>query len=117
MATSDNWLLALSTVKAVFESVKSGMDFATALKKYHDDPATIRESQRVSRIFSTFSDDEVASITRRLEECRTRFTAEGSGKQRATCFCSVLRDVKDANGGIPLIDDWPNMFRQLCGRR
>jgi hypothetical protein len=117
MASPQTWLEALATTKAVFESIKSGIDFLSALKRYRADPATIQESQRVSKVFSTFSDGEVAAITKRLEECRKRFAAEGSGHQRTACFCSVFNDLKDGNGGIPPIDDWENMFRQLCGRR
>jgi hypothetical protein len=117
MASPATWLDALATAKAVFESIKSGIDFLSALKKYREDPATIQESQRVSKVFSTFSESEVAAITKRLDECRKRFTAEGSGKQRNTCFCSVFSDVRDANGGIPPIDDWQGMFRQLCERK
>ena len=117
MASSETWLDALSTAKAVFESIKSGIDFLSALKKYRTDPATIRESQRVSKVFSTFSDAEVAAITKRLEECRRRFAAEGDGKRRNECFCSVFGDVRDGNGEIPPIDDWQKMFRQLCGRK
>jgi hypothetical protein len=117
MASPDKWLEALSTAKAVFESIKSGIDFLSALRKYRSDPATIQESRRISVAFSTFSDEEVDSITQRLEECRKRFAAEGSGKQRSKCFCNVFADVKDGNGGdIPVIDDWQDMYRQLCAK-
>ena len=69
-------------------------------------------------MFSTYSEAEVESIAKRLNECRTRFAAEGDGKKRAECFCSVFRDVADGNGGeIPLVDDWQNMFQQLCDHR
>jgi hypothetical protein len=62
MASPDAWLTALSTAKAVFESIKSGVDFLSALKKYRADPATVQESRRASRVFSTFSEAEVESI-------------------------------------------------------
>src|SRR5580704_15912240 len=93
MASPDTWLEALATAKAVFESVKSGIDFLTALKKYRQDRATIAESQRASRTFSTYSEAEIISITRRLDECRKRFAAEGDGRKRAECFCNVFNDV------------------------
>jgi hypothetical protein len=117
MASSETWLEALSAAKALFESVKTGIDFWGAVKKYRHDSDTIKESNRVSRVFSTFSEAEVKSIIQRLEDCRKRFATEGSGEQRARCFCSVFQDVSDANGGIPEIDDWPNMFLQLCSRK
>jgi hypothetical protein len=117
-ASPETWLDALATAKAVFESIKSGIDFLTALRKYRQDRDTITESQRVSRVFSTYSDEEISSITKRLDECRRRFATEGSGEQRSKCFCSVFIDVADGNGrAIPLIDDWQNMFRQLCGKK
>jgi hypothetical protein len=118
MASPETWLEALATTKAVFDFAKSGTDFLTALKKYRQDRNTITESRRVSVAFSTYSDEEIASITKRLDECRKRFATEGSGELRSNCFCSVFKDVADGNGGtIPLIDAWQNMFRQLCGRR
>jgi hypothetical protein len=118
MASPETWLEVLATAKAVFDSVKSGVDFLSSLRKYRADASTIQESRRASRVFSTYSDAEIASVTSRLEDCRKRFAAEGSGEQRARCFCSVFKDLADGNGGeIPLIDDWQNMFRQLCVRR
>jgi hypothetical protein len=116
MATSDTWLAALSTVKAAFETVKSGADFVSSVRKYRKDKDTIRESRRVSKVFSTFSEKEVASITKRLEECQKRFAAEGDGQKRAECYCNVFDDVRDGNGGIPAIDDWQNIVRQICAK-
>lgn len=115
MASPEVWIEALSTAKALFDLIMSGMDFVTARDKYRKESSILDESKRVSEVFSTFSDDEVNSITKRLDACRERFISEGSGEQRAECFCSVFRDVEDANGGIPAIDDWQKMFQQLCG--
>jgi hypothetical protein len=117
MATPDTRLTALSTVKAVFEAVKSGADVALSIRKYREDKDTIRESSRVSKVFSTFSDEEVASITKRLEECQKRFAAEGDGQKRAECSCNVFADIRKANGGIPAIDDRRNIFRQVCAKQ
>jgi hypothetical protein len=118
MASPDTWLGALATVKAAFESFKSGVDFLDALKKYRQDRDTIAESRRVSVVFSSYSEEEIASIEKRIQECQKRFIAEGDGKKRNSCICSVLKDVADGNGGvIPLIDDWQNISRQMCGSR
>ena len=45
-ASPDTWLGALATVKAAFESFKSGVDFLATVKKYRQDRDTITESRR-----------------------------------------------------------------------
>lgn len=115
MADSGTWLSILALVKAIFDAVKSGTDLATAYESHRNEEDTIYESNRVSLAFaSTYSDAEVDALLKRLEACRDRFIAEGSGPQRARCLCSVLQDIKDGNGGqIPVIDDWANIYAQL----
>ena len=114
MASAQLWLELLAVSKAVFESTKAVIDFAATVQKYRRDPATIREAQRVSAQFSTYSDAEIDSLTKRMEACRMRFIDEGSGPQRAACMCSVLTDAMYGNGGqLPAIDDWHNMYGQL----
>ena len=93
-------------------------DLTKTYTKYRNDAATVREANRVSVAFSTFSDAEVESLLRRLEGCRDRFIAQGGGAERARCICSVLREAAEANGGVlPVIDDWQNIYHQLrCER-
>ncbi|MGH9521054.1 MAG: hypothetical protein ACRD3E_00830 [Terriglobales bacterium] len=118
MATAKTWLELLATAKAVFDTIKSGIDFGTAYEKHRNESDTRNEAQRVSVAFSTYSDDEVNAILARLQDCRARFITEGSGPQRQRCFCSVFLDVAEGNGGVmPEIDDWRNMFDQFgCSR-
>jgi hypothetical protein len=112
------WLDVLALTKTLFEATKATIDLGSTFEKYRHDRDTIRESQRVSGAFSTYSEPEVESILRRLEGCRDRFISQGSGADRAQCICSVFREVMEGNGGtLPVIDDWENMYRQLkCSR-
>ena len=114
MASFQVWLEVLSWIKALFDAIKSGADLQSAFQRHRMERATIAEAQRVSRTFSTFSQQEVEAILKRLQSCRDRFISEGSGTARRKCLCSVFKDVVDANGGrLPLIDDWENIVRQL----
>ena len=118
MASPELWLEVLSITKALFDATKSGIDVIKSYRKHRAEPATISESRRVSKAFSTFSDTELRAILSRLEQCRDRFIAQGGGGDRSRCVCSVLNEVKDGNGGrLPVIDDWENIYRQLgCDR-
>jgi hypothetical protein len=62
---------------------------------------------------STYSDDEIDAIKERIEGCRDRFIAEGSGERRRACLCSVLSDVKDGNGDKIPFPDWARIYEQL----
>lgn len=114
MASPEVWLEALSWAKAVFELFTTGANVYDAYEKHRRERDTIAESRRVSRTFSTYSDEEIEAVSKRLKECRDRFITEGSGPQRARCFCSVLNDLKSGNGGVlPIIDDWARMYAQM----
>jgi hypothetical protein len=119
MASPQAWLEVLSWVKTLFEATKATIDLRSTYEKYHNDKATLGEARRVSVEFSTYSDAELNSLLRRLEGCRDRFVLQGGGAERAECICSVLREAMVGNGGtLPIIDDWPNIFRQLkCSRK
>jgi hypothetical protein len=118
MVSPELWLSVLALMKTLFESTKSVIDLDVTLEKYRHDPETIRESNRISVAYSTYSEAEVESLLRRLEDCRRRFIAQGGGADRAMCLCSVLREASEGNGGsLPIIDDWQNMYSQLnCAR-
>jgi hypothetical protein len=119
MASPQAWLDVLSWTKALFDAITLGASVSDAYQKHKREKDTISESRRVSVAFSTYSEDEVNAISKRLQECRDRFIAEGSGQQRARCLCSVLKDFKDGNGGVlPHVDDWANIYSQLhCERK
>uniref|UniRef100_E6PH15 Uncharacterized protein n=1 Tax=mine drainage metagenome TaxID=410659 RepID=E6PH15_9ZZZZ len=118
MAPAELWLQVLAWTKTLFEATKAAIDLEQTFQKYARDPETIREAQRVSIAFSTYSLAEVESLLHRLEGCRERFISQGGGKDRAKCICSVLNEARDGNGGqLPLIDDWRNIYDQLqCSR-
>ena len=118
MASAHLWMEVLSWVKALFEAATLSADLAKTYAKYQSDPATIREAERVSVTLSTLSDAEVEALLTRLKGCRDRFIAQGGGRERAQCICSVLREAAEGNGGVlPTIDDWQNIYRQLRCKR
>src|SRR5262249_11753855 len=98
----------------LFEATTLGADLQKAYEKHRREKDTSDEARRASRVFSTYSEDEMQAILRRLQDCRDRFVTEGSGEARSRCICSVFKDVSDGNGGeLPHIDDSQRMFRQL----
>lgn len=114
MALAESWLELLATTKAVFEATKAGIDLVSIIRKYRKDPETQAESQRVSSAFSTYTDEEIQSLTERMKACYHRFVQEGDGAKRTRCICNVFKDASDGNGGdLPHIDDWPKMFKKL----
>lgn len=117
MANPLLWLEALAGLKALYDLLQFGVDYATALRKHRTEKDTIAESRRVASVFSTYSDKEVEELIKKIEGCRDRFIKQGSGADRARCFCSIFQEIKDGNGGqLPEIDDWHRMFNQLkCG--
>jgi hypothetical protein len=114
MASFHVWLEVLSWTKALFEATTLGADLRKAYEKHRKEKSTIEEARRCSRVFSTYSEEELQAVLKRLEGCRDRFVSEGSGTARRQCQCSVFKDVIDGNGGdLPEIDDWRRIFRQL----
>jgi hypothetical protein len=112
------WLEALAGLKALFDLLEGAPDYYERLRTHMRESDTISESKRVAETFSTYSDDEVRSVLERIEGCRGRFIAQGSGADRAQCLCSIFNELRAGNGGIlPLIDDWERMYRELkCDR-
>lgn len=96
-----------------------GRDFATSFRQHRDEADTIAESNRVAAQFSTYSDEEVRELIRKINGCRDPFIKQGSGADRARRICSIFHEIQDGNGGqLPLIDDWDRMFNQLkCKRK
>ena len=119
MASAELWLEVLSWTKALFDATKASVDLVATYTKYRSEKATIREAARVSVEFSTYSEEEVSDLLRRLNGCRDRFVQQGGGSDRARCVCSVLSEAMEGNGGsLPEIDDWPRIYSQLgCSRR
>lgn len=114
MASPQAWLEVLSWMKALFEATKASVDLVATYKKYRSDKATVKESERVSIAFSTYSEEEVVALAGRLKGCRDRFIGQGGGSDRARCICSVLNEARKGNGGeLPAIDDWQHIYSQL----
>jgi hypothetical protein len=111
------WLEALAGLKALYDLVEGAVDWAASYQRHRQEADTIREAQRVSVEFSTYSDAEIQAIIRRIEGCRDRFIAQGGGKDRASCLCSIFNEIIAGNGGfLPNIDDWQKMYKVLhCG--
>ena len=103
-------------VSAMVDVYKTGRDaFQEFYATRAASPDIENQAEILRQAMSTYSDAEVKAIINRLESCRQRFIAEGSGPQRKTCLCSVLTDVKDGNGGeMPGgFPDWEQMFDTL----
>jgi hypothetical protein len=114
MASFHLWLEVLSYTKALFEGITLGADVRKAYERHRKEKDTIAEAERVSQVFSTYSEDEVQAILDRLKACRDRFIKEGSGAARQKCLCNVFKDVVEGNGGkLPRIDDWERFYREL----
>jgi len=111
------WLEVLAWTKALFDATTSSVNLYDAYTKHKAERDTQEEASRVSSVYSTFSEEEVNAILKRLHGCRDRFVTQGGGEERAKCFCSVFDEVRIGNGGnLPDIDDWKRMFAVLkCG--
>lgn len=115
MASYNTWLEVLSWVKAIFDAATLSADVREAYQKHRDERDTQAEARRVSEAFSTYSEEELEAVSKRLKACKDRFIAEGSGAQRTRCLCSVFEDLIEGNGGVlPRIDDWERIYRQVC---
>jgi hypothetical protein len=117
MASPLLWLEALAGLKALYDLVQGGIDYATSFQRHRQEADTVAESRRVSVTYSTYSDRELQEMIRKIEGCRDRFIAQGSGADRARCLCSIFKEIRDGNGGsMPNIDAWRDMYEQLsCG--
>jgi hypothetical protein len=115
MASAATWLELLAAMKAAFDFAKSGLDYTTSFRKHKAERETQLEAERVSVVFTTYSEDEVKALTKRVEGCRERFIEQGGGKDRHRCICSVLNEASLGNGGrLPEIDDWRRMYEELA---
>ncbi len=119
MAPPYLWLDTLAGLKALYDLASGVPDYVSSFAKHKEDSATIAESERVSASYSTFSDAEVREILNRIEGCRERFIAQGSGRDRTRCLCSIFKEIIEGNGGqIPKIDAWERMYKELrCDSR
>jgi hypothetical protein len=114
MASPLLWLEALAGLKTLYDLSQGAVDYAANYQRHQQESATIAEAQRISVVFSTYSDREIQELNHKIEGCRDRFIAQGSGENRARCLCSIFNEIKAGNGGwLPDIDDWGKMFKLL----
>ena len=112
------WAGIAALISGMVDVINLSVPLGQAVAKRSADPGTAIAARALQAALSTYSDEEVKAIERRLKSCRDRFVTEGSGGQRADCLCSVLRDVSDGNGGEIPVDDWEQAYKQLkCGSR
>jgi len=108
------WADIAAIVSAMSDVLTVGRDtFSGYLRRHRADRNLPVKAAQLQAAFSTYSDDEIEEIANRIRRCRDRFNEEGAGKQRVRCLCSVLRDVKDGNGGQIPVDEWESIYRQL----
>jgi hypothetical protein len=104
-------------IATIFSAIASAaqlrISYKEALKRVDDNIVDIQARVLVS----TYSDDELQAIHRRISSCRDRFIAEGDGKARVSCMCQVLKDAIDGNGGSAPLPEWEEMFKKLCAPR
>lgn len=109
-----DWEGLAAVISAMIDVVRLGRDaYADFLSQRREDPDLGAKANGLAAALGTYSEDEVAAIIERIERCRRRFVAEGSGAARKRCICSVLRDVRDGNGGTLPNEEWEAAWRQL----
>lgn len=110
-----DWANLAAIVSAMAEVYRTGKEeFQSFYDRFLKSPGIAQDARLLSKAFVTYEEDEVEAIAERIKRCRDRFKEEGSGEARLRCLCSVLRDVKDGNGGtIPKIDHWRAIYDQL----
>jgi hypothetical protein len=114
MLTLEQFAELSAIVSAMADVYLVGRDtYAVFFARRRAAPDFVDKGRVLQRIYSTYSDSEIEAIRKRIENCRDRFIAEGSGEARRTCLCRVLSDVKAGNGGNIPVPDWANIYKQL----
>lgn len=105
---------AAAVISAMVDVIQLGKEtFQEYLNRRQKDPSLTTKAKALAEAFSTFSQPEIEAIMKRIENCRQRFIDEGSGAARRTCLCSVLRDVREGNGGTIPDPEWERNYEQL----
>ena len=84
------WLEALAGVKALFDLFEGAPDYYARLRAHMQESDTIAESKRVAETFSTYSDEEVHSLLKRIEGCRDRFITQPAFASRVTLLLAFF---------------------------
>jgi hypothetical protein len=114
-----DWQTISATISAMAEVIRTKENnFDIFFEQYLHSAEIGRLAASLSQSFSTYSDGELQEIAARLEKCRKAFQEQFSGEDRTKCLCSILRNVKDGNGGLIPVSDWWSMYELLkCDRR
>lgn len=103
-----------ATISAMIDVWRIGKEsFQDYFNLREKDPSLASKESTLEKAFSTYSQEELRAIKKRIDECKARFIKEGSGEQRRSCICSVLKDVRDGNGGTIPDPEWEAAFHQL----
>ena len=103
-----------ATISAMVDVLRLGKEtYEEYFRQRERDPSLAEKVKVLSLTFSTYSSEELDAIKERIENCRRRFIEEGAGDARRRCLCSVLRDVRDGNGGTIPEPEWESAFEQL----
>lgn len=109
-----DWNAIAAMISAMADVITIGREsYDFYLRLRHADPSTAETAEILAKAFSSYSPDEIAAIENRITRCRDRFIQEGAGEARRKCFCSVLRDVRDGNGGTFPNPEWERTFTHL----
>jgi hypothetical protein len=111
LAEFAEWAAIISAMADVYTVGRA--TFTDFLNRRRAAPNYVARGQLLQAALSTYSDDEIEAIKKRIESCRDRFIAEGSGAQRKVCLCSVLSDVRDGNGGTIPMPDLHDIYNTL----
>src|ERR1035438_5234354 len=111
------WANSAGIVSAMCDVIATGSDtFQAFYERRRTAPDIMQRAATLEQAMSTYGDEELEAISQRLQACRDRLIAEGSGAERKRCLCIVLGDVKDGNGGTIPFDDWKKTYETLgCG--
>jgi hypothetical protein len=113
MANPLLWLEAMAGLKATYDLLEGIPDYYRSFRRYLADRGLIQEAERLSLEYSTYSDAEVRELIKRIDACRERFIEQVGGEERSRCLCSVLKQIKDGNGGTFPSPEWQKMWDQL----
>ncbi|MER8734234.1 hypothetical protein NKH28_31300 [Mesorhizobium sp. M1227] len=89
----------VSALADVYSIGRDTFDNYLAKRRAEITPDIVNDS--TFEFFSSYDDREVKAIERRLLDCRSRFIRDGSGRDRKSCLCSILKEVQSGNNGLP----------------
>ena len=109
-----DWTEIAAIVSAMCDVITTGRDTFKAFYEHHINAPDTRRQATVLQHALSYSAEELEAIKQRLNECRERFIAEGGGQQRTRCICSVLRNVKNGNGGKIPLREWEKAYKAMA---